>query len=63
MSELYLNFAMRWVGTRRGERDDIHAIETMMQRLRLTWSEDKLLRLRREARHLVERERLSVQAC
>lgn len=44
-------------GDRRGDRDDIRATDNMLDRLHLTWTDNKLADLRHEARRLVERER------
>jgi hypothetical protein len=46
-------------GDRRGDRSDLRAIDTMLDWLQLAWDEDKLTELRRQARRLVERERLA----
>jgi hypothetical protein len=48
-------------GDHHGDRSDLRAIDTMMQRLRLDWDESRLAELRREARHLVQCERYRIQ--
>ncbi len=48
-------------GDRRGDRDDLLAIDETLERLRLAWSESRLAELRQEARCLVERERFGIR--
>ncbi len=48
-------------GDRRGDRDDIRATDNMLDRLHLTWTDDKLADLRHQARRLVERERSRIR--